>query len=145
MSIQYKLIAVALLVGTGILVLPSAQAKGSDTYDAYEDLSSTHATTTPYDTKIGARGREGTEGEMGSSGKKSMSTMQRNVDAYNAYEDLSGTHMTRKISAPGAQGPSGAEGLIGSSGKATGPSPLFRIPGDVADGCSKYFRCAGEY
>jgi hypothetical protein len=144
MSIQYKLTAIAVLVGAGVLMLPSAQAKGSDAYDAYEDLSGTHAATM-YDTKDGARGREGTEGEMGMAGKKSMGTMQRTMDAYDAYEDLSGTHATKRTPSSGAQGPSGSMGVSGSAGRATDPSPLFRIPGDVADGCSKYLRCAGDY
>lgn len=145
MSIQYKFTAVVLFTGASLLMLPLAHAKGPQSeYNAYEELSGTHPST-KYETKDGARGREGAEGESGPAGKKMMLNMGRNVDAYDAYEDLSGTHATKRTAASGAQGPSGSEGVIGAAGRATGPSPLFKIPGDVADGCSRYLRCAGEY
>jgi hypothetical protein len=146
MLIQHKFSAISLLLGVSLLLLPAAQAKGLDTYDAYEDLSGTHANTV-YDTKkSGMLGREGMEGETGPSGKTSVRTMRDNMNVYDAYEELSGTHATKRTFQSGAQGRSGAEGSAGLAGsKSTEASPLFRIPGDVENGCSKYLRCTGEY
>jgi hypothetical protein len=141
---KHKLTAFALLAGASLLVLPLAQANGSAGYDAYEDLSGTHANT-KYSTKDGMRGREGMEGEVGLSGKKAQSAIERNVNAYDAYEELSGTHATKRMAQSGAQGRSGTEGSAGAAGRVTGPSPLFKIPGDVENGCSKYLRCTGEF
>lgn len=140
MSTKYKLTAIALLTGVSLLMLPMAQAKGPSGYDAYEDLSGTHPST-KYETKDGMRGREGMAGESGMVGKKA----KRTLGDYDAYEDLSGTHAAKRVAQSGAQGPSGAEGITGAAGRATGPSPLFKIPGDAEDGCSKHLRCSGEY
>lgn len=145
MSTKYKPTAIAVLAGISMLTLPMAHAKdGSASYNAYEDLSGTHANT-QYATNDGMRGREGMEGEVGLSGNKTLSVMERNVNAYDAFEELSGTHATKSMAQSGAQGRSGSEGSAGAAGNATGPSPLFKIPGDVENGCSKHLRCAGEY
>jgi hypothetical protein len=141
MSTKYKLTAVAVLTGVSLLMLPMAQAKGPADYNAYEDLSGTHAST-QYDTKDGMRGREGMAGESGTAGVVSQRMV---ISGYDAYEDLSGTHAAKRMAQSGAQGPSGAEGAAGAAGRATGPSPLFKIPGDVEDGCSRHLRCSGEY
>ncbi len=145
MAIQYKLTAVALLVGAGLLMLPSAYAKGPQAdYDAYEELSGTHANS--YIQSSGMRGREGMAGEAGPSGKPMLRAVRDNLDVYDAYEELSGTHASKKSFQSGAQGRLGAEGATGLAGsKSTEASPLFRIPGDVDNGCGKYLRCSGEY
>jgi hypothetical protein len=142
MLTQYKFTAIAILLSASLLSLPSAMAKGPAQYDAYEELSGTHPST-KYETKDGARGREGAEGESGPAGMTSK--MQRNVNAYDAYEELSGTHATKRIAQSGLLGRSGSEGAAGVAGKAAGVSPLFKIPGDVENGCSKFLRCSGEY
>jgi hypothetical protein len=144
MFIKHKFTAMALLAGASLLVLPLAHAKGPQAgYDAYEELSGTHANA-KY-TQSGMRGREGAEGEAGSDGGTMWSKMKRNVNAYDAYEELSGTHASKRIAQSGAQGRSGTEGTTGAAGRITGDSPLFKIPGDLDNGCSKFLRCSGEY
>jgi hypothetical protein len=140
MCTKTKLTAIAVLTGFSLLMLPMAHAKGPAAYDAYEDLSGTHANTY-IQRDEGMRGREGMAGESGPAGKAS----KRSLGDYDAYEELSGTHAAKKMAQSGAQGRSGAEGTAGAAGRTTGPSPLFKIPGDVEDGCSKHLRCTGEY
>ncbi|MGB8338099.1 MAG: hypothetical protein WCD07_07900 [Burkholderiales bacterium] len=139
MFINYKLTALALLASASILALPLAQAKGP-AYDPYEDLSGTHPSSQI--TQEGMRGREGAAGERGPEGK-SMFGRPGVVGAYDAFEELSGTHATKRIAQSGVQGPGGAEGRIGAAGRTSG-SPLYNLPGDVENGCSKFLRCSAE-
>ncbi len=142
MFIQPKFTAISLLVGASLLLLPTAQAKGMSDYDAYDDLSGTHASKQYDPNQSGAQGREGMAGEAGPAGKKMLHAMRDNMDVYDAYEELSGTHATKRTFVSGAQGRSGAEGAAGLAGsQSSDASPLFRIPGDVENGCSKYLRC----
>jgi hypothetical protein len=138
MKSKHQFTAIVLLTGASLLLLPVAQAKDFGGYDAYEELSGTHANAIQA-AQDGIRGREGMAGEIGVTGKMSMPA----INSYDAYEELSGTHANKSPSPSGAQGRSGFEGQAGAAGKASGASPLFNLPGDVADGCSRYLRCAG--
>lgn len=99
-------------------------------YDAYEELSGTHATTIPRNEKA-----EAVKIGLGQ------------PETYDAYEQLSGTHAARSGDVMGAAGKSGRAGEEGSAGlkrSTSVRSDLHKIPGDVVDGCSRYLRCSGD-
>ncbi len=129
---------------TGIFLAASAlisiplSAATYDAYDAYEELSGTHAGKTQLAAE-GMRGREGSQGEAGMAGSKPAAAIP-----YDAYEDLSGTHATFPTVMAGLRGPSGRAGESGESGKVNGNWTRFNVGGDAADGCSKYLRCSNE-
>jgi hypothetical protein len=138
MKTKHTYTAVIFLATASALLLPLAHAGNSATYDAYEELSGTHANAKLF-TLDGVRGREGMAGEAGVAGKNNSFVIEMNQ----AYEELSGTHASKPTPQSGAQGRSGTAGESGAAGKAPSSSPLFNILGDVADGCSKYLRCSG--
>jgi hypothetical protein len=124
-----KLMALAAVMAAA----PMAHALGSDTYNAYEELSGTHA---------------------------SASVTQQNIEtpaiglgkvvryaSYDAFEELSGTHANKRgdvMGTAGKSGPAGEEGSAGLKRDSSVRSDLYKIRGDVAGGCSQYLRCSGE-
>jgi hypothetical protein len=124
-----KLTALAI----GLIGATMVQAAGNFyfPYDAYEDLSGTHARTVSTTEKVEPL-------KMGF-GKQAM--------AYDAFEELSGTHSNKRgdvTGVAGRSGPAGVEGSAGPKRDSSMRSDLYKIPGDVADGCSKYLRCSGD-
>ena len=132
-------IITGLFLATAALAnIPLAAANQSinTTYDAYEELSGTHAGKIQMAPE-GVRGKEGTKGEAGAAGAKPSAAF-----VYDAYEDLSGTHAPSPSAKVGMKGSSGSQGEAGSSGKAASGWSQFNVDGDVQDGCSKYLRCS---
>jgi hypothetical protein len=128
-----------LFLATAALInIPLAVANNSSNapYNAYEELSGTHAGKTQM-APAGARGKEGTQGETGAAGAKSNAAF-----VYDAFEELSGTHATSPAIKAGMRGSSGRVGESGQAGKVNGNWTRFNVPGDVQDGCSKYLRCS---
>ncbi|MGB8338399.1 MAG: hypothetical protein WCD07_07095 [Burkholderiales bacterium] len=140
-----KYMAGIILATTSIIFLPATSiadidwpAVDPDINAAYENLSGTHPSTAPK-TAEGVRGREGMKGEAG------MASAKRSLPAIDqAFEDFSGTHPTAAAVKAGMKGSSGMEGVSGSAGKAGSNWSQFNLPGDMADGCSKYLRCSNE-
>lgn len=131
-------ILTGLFLATAALInIPLAAANESinTTYNAYEELSGTHAGKT-WVAPAGVRGKEGTQGEAGAAGAKSSAAF-----VYDAFEDLSGTHAPSPSNKVGMRGASGSQGEAGSAGNATSGWSPFNVDGDVQDGCSKYLRC----
>ncbi len=131
-------IITGLFVATAALIsIPLAAANQSiDTsYNAYEELSGTHAGKTQMAPE-GVFGKEGTKGEAGTAGAKASAAF-----IYDAYEDLSGTHASSPTVKVGMKGSSGAGGEAGAPGNTTTGWSPFNIEGDVQAGCSKYLRC----
>jgi hypothetical protein len=121
----------ALAVGLAGATMVHAAGNFYFPYDAYEELSGTHAT------KI-------TTSEKAEPLKIGFS---KRSDGYDAFEELSGTHADKSGNVMGVAGKSGPAGEEGSPGQRRGNSvrsDLHKIPGDVADGCSKYLRCSGD-
>jgi hypothetical protein len=121
----------ALAIGLAGATMVHAAGNFYFPYDAYQELSGTHATkiTTGEKTALPKVGL----------GKPSV--------AYNAYEELSGTHAYKRFDVVGVAGKSGPLGEAGSAGlkrDISVRSDLYNIHGDVAGGCSQYLRCSGD-
>ncbi|MGB8339812.1 MAG: hypothetical protein WCE43_13250 [Burkholderiales bacterium] len=123
-----------LFLATAAMISAPAAIAGS--YDAYEELSGTHAGKTQL-TAEGVRGGEGMKGESGKAGSKPSLP---NIDQ--AFEDLSGTHPAAATEKAGMKGSSGQAGESGKAGKMAVEWTAFDINGDVQGGCSKYLRCS---
>ncbi len=144
MTTHYKIVAGIFLAAGSMVLLPAALAK-QGINEAYEDFSGTHVNTyktaqEPARMSEGKLGPSGKEGESGMSGSK---TMRYDVDQ--AFEDFSGTHASPiAMAAPGLQGRVGTSGERGAAGRVLEIYSPFNLPGDKADGCSKYLRCSAE-
>jgi hypothetical protein len=125
MNIRQQFIATMLLTGAAALLSPTTHAA----YDAYEELSGTHASAKQYvDT-----------GMLGPASK----TKQSFFDVNQPYADFMETPIVTLSQQSGAQGRIGYEGQLGAAGKTNSESSLFNLSGDLADGCSKFLRCSG--
>jgi hypothetical protein len=130
-----RLLTGMLLASSALLTVPLASAANQGGYDAFEELSGTHASA-KWIAPEGMRGSEGTKGEMGMAGSKTAQP------AYDAYEELSGTHPTPAAVKASMRGSSGLQGETGGAGKVNSGWSPYNTPGDVADACSKYLRCS---
>jgi hypothetical protein len=137
MRISTQIVTGIFLATAAFINIPLAAANDSvnTAYNAYEELSGTHADKT-WMAPQGVRGKEGIKGDAGVAGVKSSAAF-----AYDAFEDLSGTHANPVAAKVGMKGSSGVGGEAGMPGKATSGWSPFNIDGDVQDGCSKYLRC----
>jgi hypothetical protein len=120
-------------LAVGLAGAPMVQAAGNFyfPYNAYEELSGTHATKITTSEKVQLP-------KVGL-GKTSF--------AYNAYEELSGTHANTRgdvMGIAGKSGPAGEEGSAGGKRGSSVRSDLYKIHGDVTGGCSQYLRCSGD-
>ncbi len=118
----------ALAIGLVSATMVHAAGQVYFPYDAYEELSGTHAT------KISVTEK----GDLPTIGLGQASV------AYDAHEELSGTHAKNRgdgMGLAGKSGPAGEAGRAGSSRNSAVRSDLNKIPGDVADGCSRFLRC----
>jgi hypothetical protein len=121
-AVAVGLVGVTMVHAAGNLYFP---------YDAYEQLSGTHAVKTVGSEKV-------TVPKVGI-GKPPV--------VYNAYEELSSTHASSSADVMGVAGKSGPAGEAGSAGTKRDTSvrsDLYKIHGDVAGGCSQYLRCSGD-
>ena len=101
-----------------------------ETNRAYEELSGTHAAS---------------PSPAASAPNKASGFAERAFWLNAAYEELSGTHASGKNNQMGFAGRVGEASARGDAGSTTSTaSQLFRIEGDVADGCSKYLRCTNN-
>ncbi len=126
MKITHSVIAALILASAGISTAHAA-------YDAYEDLSDTHARNT-------AQMQAGLLEESGATEKNNLSFFNINQP----YEDFMETRFIASASQPGARGRIGFEGKTGQAGSASAVLSRFDLPSDVANGCSRYLRCSGE-
>jgi hypothetical protein len=138
MRITKQFVTGIFLVSSALINMPLAVAVDENVNSAFEDYSGTHASTTPK-TAEGMRGSEGMKGEAGMAGTKTAMP-----DINQAFEDYSGTHPTSAAMKTSMKGPSGLQGESGRAGKTDSGWSPFNLPGDVANGCSKYLRCSNE-